>query len=165
MNPDLNFLAEAYQLALQSKDPSTQNGVILMKDGAIIGRGYNRFPKGQYGGVEDTSERWNDRDLKLKHVVHAETAAILDAAREGHSTKGSTMYGCWVACMDCARDIIEAGIVELVGHHHPAMDARPDWNKGIEEAFALLREAGVLVRTVEGEIGATLRFAGKTITV
>lgn len=26
------------------------------------------------------------------------------------STQNTTMYGAWVACSDCARDIIEAGI-------------------------------------------------------
>jgi hypothetical protein len=45
------------------------------------------------------------------------------------------------------------------------MDARPEWNKGIEEAFALLREAGVTVRTVNGQIGTALRFAGKVTHV
>ena len=157
MSQDITYLREAYKEALQSKDPSTQNGVILVKENQIIGRGYNKFPT----GVADTDERWNNKALKYKTVVHAETASILDAAKRGNSTAGATMYGCWVACVDCARDIIEAGITEVVGHHHPAMDDRPDWNVGIQEAFSLLREAGVKVRTVDGTIGTALRFAGK----
>ncbi len=153
---DIDYLREAYKIAQLSKDPSTQNGVIIVSDRLIIGSGYNKFPS----GVAD-DERWNNKALKYKTVVHAETASILDAAKRGYSTSGTTMYGCWVACVDCARDIIEAGITEVVGHHHPAMDDRPDWNVGIQEAFSLLREAGVKVRTVDGTIGTALRFAGK----
>ena len=158
---DLEYLKLAYTQALNSKDPSTQNGVILVKNNEVIGLGYNKFPL----GVSDTEERWNDKQLKYKLVVHAETASILDAARKGNSTQGSIMYGAWVACPDCARDIIEAGITELVGHHHPAMDERPDWNKGITEAFELMREAGIKIRIIEGKIDQQLRFAGKLIEV
>ena len=158
---DLDYLKQAYAQAVKSQDPSTQNGVVLVKNNNIIGLGYNKFPY----DVVNTPERWNDKALKYKLVVHAETAAILDAARKGNSTQDAIMYGAWVACPDCARDIIEAGITELVGHHHPSMDDRPDWNIGIQAAFDLMREAGVKIRIVEGNIGAKIRFAGKEIEV
>lgn len=158
---NIDFLKEAYKEAQKSLDPSTQNGAILVKDNKIIGRGYNKFPE----GIENTEERWNDKVKKYKFVVHAETASILDAAKLGNSTKGATMYGCWVACPDCARDIIESGITELVGHQHSHMQDRPDWNIGIQEAFERLREAKIKITLVDGEIGTSLRFAGKNITV
>jgi len=72
---------------------------------------------------------WADRNIKLKRVAHAETAAILDAARAGEPTLNATMYGCWVACFECAKNIVEAGVRELVGHHHAAMDERPEWQQ------------------------------------
>jgi dCMP deaminase len=162
---ELEYFKQCYKLAQKSLDPSTQNGVILVKNDIVIGEGYNKFPSGPYGEIANKEYVWNNREVKYKLVVHAETASILDAAKKGNSTSGATMYGCWVACLDCARDIIEAGISELVGHHHKYMDDRPDWNAGIEEAFNLLRAAGVKIRIVDGEIGASLRFAGKEITV
>jgi dCMP deaminase len=160
MNADSGWLREAYAEAAKSLDPSTQNGAVLVLNGRCVGRGFNHFPR----GVDNDAMKWLDRDFKYAHVVHAETAAIMDAARQG-PTNGSVLYGCWVACMECAKDIIEAGVVELVGHHHQAMDERPDWVPGIERAFAMLRGAGVGVRIVEGDVGANLRFNGKAIEV
>lgn len=159
------YIQVAYAHAMQSEDPSTQNGAILVKDGEIIGVGHNQFPKGINGIVKNTEERWNNKDQKYKLVVHAETAAILDAAKKGNSTEGSTMYGCWVSCLDCTRDIIHAGIKELVGHKHQYMTDRPDWNNKINESFKLCEEAGVNVRHIEGKMGFNIRFSGQKVDI
>ena len=47
-------------------------------------------------------------------VVHAEMAALLDAARRGVEVKGHTMYTTTFPCHDCARHIVAAGIHEVV---------------------------------------------------
>jgi deoxycytidylate deaminase len=46
--------------------------------------------------------------------VHAEAAAILDAARHGTAVKKCTMYTTTFPCHECARHIVAAGIRELV---------------------------------------------------
>lgn len=47
-------------------------------------------------------------------VVHAEMAALLDAARRGVEVKGHTLYTSTFPCHDCARHIVAAGIRDVV---------------------------------------------------
>lgn len=47
-------------------------------------------------------------------AVHAESAAIIDAARSGSSTKKATMYVTTFPCHECARHIVAAGIREVI---------------------------------------------------
>lgn len=47
-------------------------------------------------------------------AVHAESAAISDAARHGVATKKTTMYVTTFPCHECARHIVAAGIREVV---------------------------------------------------
>ncbi|HTW84601.1 MAG TPA: deaminase [Candidatus Sulfotelmatobacter sp.] len=47
-------------------------------------------------------------------AVHAEGAAIIDAARAGVATKGTTMYATVFPCHECARHIVAAGIKKVV---------------------------------------------------
>jgi hypothetical protein len=67
------------------------------------------------------------------------------------------------ACADCARAIIAAGVLELVTHAAPFHD-RPEWEGSIRDAAEMLAEAGVKVRSVEGEIGdCSILFDGKVV--
>jgi dCMP deaminase len=53
--------------------------------------------------------------LHLCVAGHAERNAILQAARAGIPTKGATLVcHCGIPCKDCAIEIINAGIVEVV---------------------------------------------------
>jgi deoxycytidylate deaminase len=52
--------------------------------------------------------------IEFSRAVHAEMAAITDAARRGATTDGSTMYVTTFPCHECARNIIAAGIRRLV---------------------------------------------------
>lgn len=137
-------------------DPSTQNGALIIDDeGWILGEGANFFPR----GVKESEERWQ-RPTKYSFVEHAERNAIFHAAREGHTLEGATMYVCWYACSDCARAIIQSGIKEVVGHKK-CFDLTPDhWKESIKTAFVMLEEAGVKTRTIEDEVGVTIRFNG-----
>lgn len=47
-------------------------------------------------------------------AVHAEMAALLDAARSGTSVAGATLYTTTFPCHDCAKAIIASGIAEVV---------------------------------------------------
>ncbi len=47
-------------------------------------------------------------------AVHAEMSAILDAARNGHTVAGSTLYVTTFPCHTCARHIVCAGIAGCV---------------------------------------------------
>ena len=108
------LLKESYNLALSSRDPSTQNGAILVDiDYSIVSTGCNQFP----AGVEENPTRW-ERPLKYKFIEHAERKVIYNACKNGVKTEGLTMVCGWAACTDCGRAIIESGIKRLVTHRH-----------------------------------------------
>jgi dCMP deaminase len=144
------YLREAYEFAAKnSTDRSTQNGAILVDEkGTVVAWGANRFP----GGVVESSERL-ERPAKYLYVVHAEHSAVLDAAKRGVRTNGLTMYGTWVACNDCAKSIIDSGIVRVVGHKK-TMDKAPErWLEPIRVARQMFMEAGVVYELWDGDIG------------
>lgn len=47
-------------------------------------------------------------------AVHAEMAALLDAARHGADVKGATLFTTTFPCHDCAKAIVSAGIREVI---------------------------------------------------
>jgi len=164
------LLRIAYEEAAKSPDPSTQNGAILVDEqGNVLVKDHNRFPK----NVKYLPERW-ERPLKYKVIEHAERNVIFKQARQPSTwhkkydgvvsgTQGMTMVCPWAACSDCARAIIEAGIVRLVTHKQ-AGDRSPDfWRKEIDVAFTMLREAGVEIIEFDGEVGGPeVRHSGET---
>ena len=156
------YLRHAYECALDSDDPNTQVGAILVHDEmGIVSTGANkicdRIP---------VHEKLLEYPLKANYMEHAERNAIYLAAQRGASTRGLTMYCPWFSCVGCARAIIQAGIVRVVGHK-TLYDITPKrWLKEIEVGHQLLREAGVKTDIWSGEIGSglTIRFNGKDIS-
>ncbi|PIO05380.1 hypothetical protein COT47_05085, partial [Candidatus Woesearchaeota archaeon CG08_land_8_20_14_0_20_43_7] len=65
--------------------------------------------------------------------AHAEENSIVQAAYNGVSTKGATMYTTFTPCSNCAKLIINAGIVRVV-----ARIEYPD-----ETGRRLLHDAGI----------------------
>jgi len=144
------YLTEAYKFAkANSTDVSTQNGSILIDQlGNMVAWGANKFPR----GVIETPERLQ-RPAKYLYVVHAEDASIANAALNGVKTEGLTMVGTWVACNECAKPIIEAGIKRVIGHKK-TFDASPEhWRGPIRIAMEMFKEAGVSYELWEGDIG------------
>lgn len=143
------YLAEAYKLALNSPDPSTQNGAVLVKDGTIIGEGWNAPPN----GVQLNDERLV-RPFKYHFFEHAERNAIFDAARKGISTVDATLYCPFIACVDCGRAIIQSGIKRVIGHLPFKPQEGDRWYESCAISFGMLEEAGVEVSWYDGKIGA-----------
>jgi deoxycytidylate deaminase len=52
--------------------------------------------------------------LEFVRAVHAEMAALIDAARRGVTVTGSTLYATTFPCHHCARHIVAAGIERVV---------------------------------------------------
>lgn len=52
--------------------------------------------------------------LEFGRIVHAEMAAITDAARSGRPIKGCTLYSTTFPCHICARHIVASGIKKVV---------------------------------------------------
>lgn len=141
---DRRFLALASHIAGWSKDPSTQVGcVVVGADREIRSTGFNGLPR----GLEDTTERLTDRNLKYPLICHAEENAILHAARIGVSLSGCTMFVTWPPCTRCARSLVQAGIVEVV--FPGRLDVPERWRADFELSLQMLDEAKIRVRRVE----------------
>ena len=144
------FIRMAELVAMKSKDPSTKTGVVIVnKNKTIISTGYNGFP----AGVADHSYRYADRETKYKMICHAETNAIYQAAKSGISTDGATMFTSFgpVTCCECAKSIIQAGIVDLVGREIDGDFGGGRWNDSIRLGSVMLLEAGVNQRSFNGK--------------
>lgn len=136
---DKRFLKLAEHVAGWSRDPSTQVGaVIASANRRIVSVAYNGFPQ----FVDDADERYLDRDLKYKLIVHAEANALLFANR---APVGCELFT-WPfpPCSRCAGLIIQAGIARVVA---PVLtgERRERWASDCELARQMFQEAGVIV--------------------
>jgi dCMP deaminase len=132
----------AHNVKLKSKDVNTQIGAVIVgKDKEIVSTGYNSFPR----GIRDDKKERQERPEKYYWFEHAERNAIYNAARIGVSTKGTTMYlSCGVPCSDCARGIINAGIVRIFCEKGGGTE-RIKWVESAERSWEMFDEAGVNV--------------------
>ena len=81
--------------------------------------------------------------LHLCQAGHAERNALIQAARNGVSTLGTTLYCyCGQVCKDCAIEIINAGVKELVFLEGENYD---------NYSGVLLKESGIIIRQINKE--------------
>ena len=83
-------------------------GAVLARDGRIISIGYNGAP----AGLPHCDHKPDDPPCT--RTVHAEANAIAFAAKNGVKTDGTTMYCTYSPCIDCAKLMINAGIIRVV---------------------------------------------------
>jgi len=135
---DRRFLDLAASIASWSKDRSAKTGcVIVGPDRLIRSTGFNGFVR----GVDDDVQARHERPAKYSWTEHAERNAIYNAARLGISLTGCTCYVNWFPCIDCARGIVQAGIVRLVALEPDRADAK--WGADFEFALDMFQEVGI----------------------
>lgn len=94
-----------------SKDSSTKVGAIIVgASKEIRSLGYNGAPR---GCMADEDWRGQNRPEKYFWFSHAELNAITNAARVGTPLDGCSLLVTHPPCMDCARAIVQAGIIEV----------------------------------------------------
>lgn len=139
MNWDVWFLKIAEAIALKSKDKSSQIGAVIVgPDKEIRSIGYNGLPR----GMDDNDQSKQSRPIKYKYYECAERNAIYNASRFGAPVKGCIMYCTWPPCTDCARAIIQSGIVKLIAGK-PLFECPDRWHADLIIATDMLRECGV----------------------
>lgn len=145
-NWDEYYLQICKVVASRSKDPNTQVGCVIVGPAhEIRSTGYNSLPRHIR---DDVPERF-ERPTKYLWIEHAERNAICNAARAGTATEACTIYVEIMPCMDCARAIVQAGIVQVVISGTRMAQYSSDYydqHFGIVEM--LFSEAGVRVRRV-----------------
>ena len=124
---DLRYIQMARIWATNSYCKRRQVGALIVKDHMIISDGYNGTPSGFENECED------ENGQSKPYVLHAEANAITKVAKSNNSSQGATLYITDSPCLDCAKLIIQAGIVRVVyGDEYRITD-------GIE----LLEKAGI----------------------
>ena len=78
---------------------------------------------------------------------HAEMNAIYNAAENGVSLKGSTLYVYGLpVCNDCAKGLVQAGIKRIVT---PKQDVPKNWQDSVRDSALMFDEVGILWDWIE----------------
>jgi deoxycytidylate deaminase len=113
----------ALTAALNSKDPKTQVGCVLVDANKhMISVGYNAFPYGLDTKTRETADQLM-KEWKKYMIVHAEANAIHhcnDPAR----LKGATVYVTLFPCAQCAKMLIHAQVAGVI---YWSFRREPEW--------------------------------------
>lgn len=138
---DEYFMEMAVLTAKRSTCLRRQVGAVIVKDKHIVATGYNGAPRGvahcdEKGGcLRQQMNVPSGERHELCRALHAEQNAIIQAAVQGNSIEGASIYVTNQPCVICAKMIINAGIEKIY-----IKDSYPD--KMAEE---IINEAGIEV--------------------
>ncbi len=110
---DHTIMKSANELADKSSDWFRQVGAVIVKDGKILFSAFNqRLPndQSQYADGDPRNFVALNTDTHQRAVLHAEQSVIAQAAQEGISLKGTSLYVTTFPCPDCASLIAASGI-------------------------------------------------------
>ncbi|WP_066632093.1 deoxycytidylate deaminase [Labilibacter marinus] len=130
---DKRYLKMAHVWAENSYCHRRQVGALLVKEKMIISDGYNGTPSGFENNCED------ENNLTKPYVLHAEANAITKVARSNNSSEGATLYVTCSPCIECAKLIVQAGIVRVVYNQ----------KYRIEDGINLLKRANIKTIHIE----------------
>ena len=135
-----DYMKLAERMAKSSDCRRKQTGAVIVKNDVVRAKGYNHLPYGTPEGFckncpreNKTPGNWNGS--QECPVIHAEIAAIQNAAMLGRQTDTTTMYCTYKPCLTCAIAIVEVGIRKVV--------YRDDYEG--DDAIEYLRKCGVEV--------------------
>lgn len=159
---DKYFLDMCDFVASKSKDRSTKIGsVIVGPDNEIRSTGFNGFCRGiDDKAIKEHEQHWKgranfvnrpdpkvearyERPAKYVWTEHAERNAIYNAARCGIQLKGCRIYVPGLPCADCARGIIQSGIVEVITRDSDDQGFMQRWTESNLISLEMFEEAGV----------------------
>ena len=141
---DEYFMKVAMLVAERATCQRRMVGAVIVKDKRIIATGYNGASRGlkdclELGCLRDEMKIPSGKDKHICRGVHAEQNAIIQAAYQGVSTKGATLYCTHDNCHTCARMIINAGIKRVVSYAET----------NIKDSHELFKEAGIEFMKIE----------------
>src|SRR3989344_3179199 len=143
------FMSMVYLAASKSKDERTHIGAVVVgTNKEVVSLGYNGFPR----GVNDNVSKRQKKPEKDFWFEHGERNAIYNATLIGASLKNCKMYTNGIPCADCARGIIQSGILEVI--------VDKEWNKTNSEedkinssiSLQMFSEASVEIRYWKGKL-------------
>ncbi len=114
-------------LAVREKANCTGNRVaaVIVKENRVVSTGYNGVPEGMKNCLDGGCLRCSNPNGQFKSgtgydlciCVHAEQNALLAAARFGISVNGATLYTTMQPCFGCAKELVQAGVSQVVYLH------------------------------------------------
>jgi len=119
------YMAEAVIEAAKSTCTKSQRGAVIVKVFEIVGRGHNKPTIAELCNPCIRHDIRDNSRVELCSAVHAEQAAILDAARNYKSTEHASLYHAFVkdgvvgpagppSCTVCSRFMYAAGIDDVI---------------------------------------------------
>lgn len=124
---DIAFLRGASRAATRSADWWRQIGAVAVQGGEIIFRAYNRhFPSdGSVNAMGDPRSNFDYGEAPDVYTsIHAESDVIAQAAKEGVSLKGASIYVTTFPCANCARLLARAEVKKVYyGKGYSRVDA------------------------------------------
>lgn len=155
MNWDEFYYEMMRTIRKKSKDESTKvAAVIVGENNEVRSIGFNGLPRGVNDDKERHPERHFERPEKYYWYEHGERNAIFNAARVGTPIEGCKLYVTGYPCTDCARAIIQSGIVEVIIADFDSPEFLERWKEKIEKSLTMFKEAGVEYRFIHDKPSA-----------
>ena len=98
----------AQRVAQQSRANNAKVGAVMVKGINVIGVGFNGTPAGWANDCED------ENGITKPEVLHAESNLIAKVARSTQSSEGTTVFTTLSPCLDCAKQMFQAGVERVV---------------------------------------------------
>lgn len=142
---DVYFMRAAYLAATRAScDRKHVGAIIVSPDHRVVATGYNGAPAGM-ASCDDVGHQMVENHCV--RTLHAESNAI-DYA--GRSAQGCSLYVTVTPCWDCAKRIINAGVLRVIYDEH--YESRYGKSTDVPD---YLREAGIeVLRMPEGMMGS-----------
>jgi dCMP deaminase len=143
---DQYYMDVAIRTAKLSRAQRKQVGAIVIKDDRMIGYGFNGTPPGWKTNACEEFKLVHNKLIAggafstlvtRKEVIHAEANAIAKVAKSPESSAGSTMYCTHSPCMECAKQMVSAGIERVV------------YYEKYGDGVSFLREAGIRIEQID----------------
>jgi dCMP deaminase len=110
-NWDEYFMRIAVQVATRATCDRKHVGALIVRGKNILSTGYN----GSIGGLGHCDEEGHMlEDGHCVRTIHAESNAIIQAAKNGVRIDGGTIYVTASPCWGCFKMIANAGLVRIV---------------------------------------------------
>ena len=110
MRPDWDsyFMDMARKVAERSTCDRAHVGCVLVRDNRVLATGYN----GSVSGMPHCDDVGHDVvNEHCKRTIHAEMNAIIQCTIHGVSSKGTIVYVTHYPCYDCAKALVNAGVL------------------------------------------------------
>lgn len=117
---DAYFIGAALHASERGTCSRAKVGAVIVKDRSMISTGYNGAPAGLPHCIEVGCQEYEVKnpdgevDRYCFRTIHAEINAIAQAAKNGVSILGSTMYSTHSPCIHCCKVILNTGIFRIV---------------------------------------------------